>query len=105
MTTPAPVVLATSKPHLIDDLRASSDTFAAYWDRFEIAPRLRTTKTILHPTVGAITVDCEILTAAATGSDLRVMVYTVDPDTPDADLLELIRVTGIQDLRHLAVGP
>ena len=90
---------------LIDDLRAISDTFAAYWDRFEMAPRIRTTKTILHPTVGAITVDCEILTAAATGSDLRVMVYTVDPDTPDADLLELIHVTGIQDLSHWAVRP
>jgi hypothetical protein len=53
-------------------------------------------KTILSPAVGPVTVDCDILTAP--GSDVRIVVYTARPGSPDADKLDLIRVTGIQTL-------
>ncbi len=61
-----------------------------------MAPQASERKTIRSPTVGPVTVDCDILTAS--GSDLRIVVYTARPGSPDADKLELLRVTGIQTL-------
>lgn len=55
-------------------------------------------KTIAHPEVGLITLDCDVLTAA--GSDLRIVVYTARPGTSDADSLELLRVLGTQTLQR-----
>jgi hypothetical protein len=54
-------------------------------------------KTIVHPAVGPITLDCDVLTVA--GSDLRIVVYTADPSSPDADRLRLTQVFGLQELR------
>ena len=53
-------------------------------------------KTIVHPSVGPITLDCDVLTVA--GSDLRIVVYTADPSSPDADRLRLTQVIGLQEL-------
>jgi hypothetical protein len=33
-----------------------------------------------------------------TGSDLRLVVYTAEPSSPDADRLRLIQVIGLQAL-------
>lgn len=81
---------------MITDLRATSDRFTQLWDRYTVAPQASERKTIRSPTVGPVTVDCDILTAP--GSDLRIVVYTARPGSPDADKLELLRVTGIQTL-------
>ncbi len=81
---------------MITDLRATSDRFTQLWARYTVAPQASERKTIRSPTVGPVTVDCDILTAA--GSDLRIVVYTARPGSPDADKLELLRVTGIQTL-------
>jgi len=53
-------------------------------------------KTIVHPEVGPITLDCDVLTVA--GSDLRLVVYTAQPSAPDADRLRLAQVVGLQNL-------
>ena len=53
-------------------------------------------KTIDHPQVGPVTLDCDILTVA--GSDLRIMIYTAEPGSEDAERLALITVLGIQTL-------
>ena len=45
-------------------------------------------KTFSHPEVGLITVDCDVLVAQ--GSDLRLVVYTAPPDSPDARALALL---------------
>jgi hypothetical protein len=54
-------------------------------------------KTTTHPSVGDLTLDCEVLTV--TGSDLRIIVFTAAPGTGDAANLDLLRVIGVQDLR------
>lgn len=82
---------------LIEGLRADSTTFDSLWNRFEAAPRSSTRKTVAHPTLGEITLDCEVLTV--TGSDLRIIVFTAEPGTSDAANLDLLRVIGIQDVR------
>jgi len=50
----------------------------------------------MHPLIGAITVDCDVLTIA--GTDLRIVTYTAAPDTEDASRFALARAIGAQDV-------
>lgn len=79
---------------MIRDLRRRSDWFAELWDDYTVEPQISERKTILSPTVGEVTVDCDVLTAP--DNDLRIVVYTAPPGSPDADKLDLLRVTGVQ---------
>ncbi|MGW5172332.1 helix-turn-helix transcriptional regulator [Streptomyces nodosus] len=84
---------------LIAELREGSERFAELWDAGAVGRHEASRKTIDHPRVGPVTLDCDILTVA--GSDLRIMVYTAEPGTEDAERLALLTVLGTQDL----VGP
>jgi transcriptional regulator with XRE-family HTH domain len=53
-------------------------------------------KIIDHPDVGLIALDCDTLIVA--GDDLRIMVYTAEPGTEDAERLALAVVLGTQAL-------
>jgi len=53
-------------------------------------------KTIVHPVVGPIALDCDVLTV--TGTDIRIVVYTAEPSTADAEKLDLVRIIGLQSL-------
>jgi transcriptional regulator with XRE-family HTH domain len=77
---------------LIASLRTASREFAARWDSGAVAAHESERKTIAHPVVGPVTLDCDVLTAH--GSDLRIVVYTAPAGSQDADKLDLLRVTG-----------
>jgi transcriptional regulator with XRE-family HTH domain len=79
---------------LVEDLRQESPRFAALWDERPVAPRVASRKTIEHPQVGRITLDCDVLTVR--GSDLRIVVYTAAPGSPDARALALLGAVGLQ---------
>ncbi|HEY6888754.1 MAG TPA: helix-turn-helix transcriptional regulator [Solirubrobacter sp.] len=79
---------------LIADLRAMSPRFAELWEQRPVAHHVADRKTIVHPEVGPITVDCDVLTVA--GSDLRIVVYTAPPGSPDARALALLGAIGTQ---------
>jgi transcriptional regulator with XRE-family HTH domain len=80
---------------LIADLQEASPRFADLWARqAEVAPRTSSRKTVVHPEIGPITLDCDILIVR--GSDLRLIVYTAAPGTPDAGALELLATIGLQ---------
>jgi transcriptional regulator with XRE-family HTH domain len=79
---------------LIADLRAASPRFAELWDGRPVAARTAARKTIDHPEVGPITLDCDVLTVR--GSDLRLIVYTAAPGTADANALALLATIGLQ---------
>ncbi len=81
---------------LVTDLTARSPRFAELWGKFEVGPRVSAHKTVLHPDVGPIALDCEVLAVA--GSDLKIIVYTAEPNTPDAANLKLLGVLGVQHL-------
>jgi hypothetical protein len=81
---------------LVDDLRQASSRFAKLWAERVVNTAGSASKTIVHPEVGPITLDCDVLTVA--GSDLRLVVYTAEPSTPDADRLRLVQVIGLQEL-------
>lgn len=80
---------------LISKLRASA-LFNELWDSATVGRHEGSRKTIDHPHVGALTLDCDILTVAAT--DLRIMIYTAEPGTQDAERLALLSVIGTQSL-------
>ncbi len=81
---------------LIAELRTNSPRFAELWDSGLLAHHKAATKTVDHPRTGAITLDCDLLSVA--GSDLRIMIYTAEPGTEDAERLALLSVLGTQSL-------
>lgn len=81
---------------LIAELRANSDQFAELWNSGSVGGPEGARKIIDHPEVGALTLDCDILSVV--GPDLRIMVYTAEPGTEDAERLALLAVLGTQTL-------
>ncbi|MFF3835464.1 helix-turn-helix transcriptional regulator [Streptomyces sp. NPDC002458] len=79
---------------LIDELRHSSAHFDTLWESGAVGEHSAARKTVDHPDVGPLTLDCDVLSAA--GSDLRIMVYTARPGTEDAERLALLDVMGTQ---------
>ncbi|WP_415924570.1 hypothetical protein [Streptomyces sp. MI02-7b] len=70
---------------MIGELRTHSDRFAELWDSGAVGRHEAARKTIDHPQVGPMRLDCDVLTVA--GSDLRIMIYTPDPGTEDSERL------------------
>ncbi|NED99111.1 helix-turn-helix transcriptional regulator [Phytoactinopolyspora halotolerans] len=84
--------------NLVRELSAHSPRFVELWETAEIRPdrdRARH-KVIDHPEAGLITLDCDTL--IVDGDDLRIMVYTAEPGTDDAERLALAVVLGTQAL-------
>jgi transcription regulator MmyB-like protein len=81
---------------LIDRLRTESPDFERRWREAHIARHRTSTKTFTSTPVGPITVDCDVLSAP--GTDLRIVLYSVAPDSDDASKLDLLRVSGAQAL-------
>ncbi len=83
---------------LVAELTTASPHFTELWKADLPAPdgEQSKRKVIAHPTVGPITVDCDILLVAT--DDLRLMIYSADPTSQDGDRLALAVVLGTQDL-------
>jgi len=77
---------------LVDHLVRESAEFAALWERHEVATRSRTMKRFIHPLVGPLTLDCQILTSENLTE--RLVVFTASPGSEDADRLALLAVVG-----------
>jgi hypothetical protein len=81
---------------LIADLTAGSERFAALWESGVVGVHQAARKTMRHPRVGALLLDCDVLSVA--GNDLRMVAYTAEPGTEAADRLALLAVIGTQSL-------
>jgi transcriptional regulator with XRE-family HTH domain len=79
---------------LVTELRAGSERFTELWDSGAVGHHVAARKTIDHPHVGPVELDCDVLTVA--GSDLRIMIYTAEPGTEDAERLALLTTLGTQ---------
>ncbi len=86
---------------LVAQLLAASPEFARLWAAHEVAVRRNDTKRFLHPAVGALQVDCEVLATSDDGQ--RLVILSARPGTEDADRLRLIGVLG--DERTEALAP
>jgi hypothetical protein len=71
-----------------------SPDFAELWERRVPPQPAPVSRTFLHPDIGPITLDCDILTVR--DSDLRLLVYTAAPGTTAAGQVELLATIGVQ---------
>ncbi|EPD66641.1 helix-turn-helix transcriptional regulator [Streptomyces sp. HGB0020] len=81
---------------MIGELRSQSAEFAELWDAGVVGRLDASHKTIEHPQVGLVTLDCDLLRVEE--NDLHILVYSAEPGTEAAEKLELISVLGTQSL-------
>ena len=81
---------------LVTALRQHSREFARLWDSSVLGEQGNEHKTIDHPELGPIELDCDIVTVQ--GAELRLIVFTAEPDTTAAEQLQLLSVIGSQRL-------
>jgi transcriptional regulator with XRE-family HTH domain len=80
---------------LVEHLLHDSPEFAALWEQHEVKDRSGTLKRFVHPLVGALTLDCQLLTAE--NQTERLIVFTAAPGSEDANRLALLGVIGAQE--------
>lgn len=85
---------------LVHELQRVSAEFAELWDRHEVARRFEDHKVLIHPEVGAIELDCQVLFTEDQSQAL--LVLTAAPRTEDDDKLRLLAVLGTQQFSHPA---
>jgi hypothetical protein len=88
-------LILTSR-RLLGDLRAGSPRFVRLWDEGKVAGRRSSRKTIHHPELGRLTLDCDVLHVP--DLDQRLIVYSAAAGTPEADALALLQVIGLENL-------
>jgi transcriptional regulator with XRE-family HTH domain len=81
---------------IVGRLREGSREFARLWDRHEVAVRFDDHKTIVHPDLGDIELDCQILFTQNQAQAL--LVFTAQPGTEGHEKLQLLSVIGTQQL-------
>ncbi|MGW3728854.1 helix-turn-helix transcriptional regulator [Streptomyces sp. NPDC000851] len=74
---------------LINGLRETNPRFADLWTRYETLPIGRSHKTVVHPELGEIVLDCDIMTIER--ADLHIVLNWAAPDTGAAEKLALLR--------------
>ncbi|NUS11919.1 MAG: helix-turn-helix domain-containing protein [Streptomyces sp.] len=83
---------AAASAALVARLRAASGEFAALWDEHEVAVRHRSRIRVLHPEIGPIVFDYEVLLTPSQDQHLRL--FTPPPGSPGVDALGLLAVLG-----------
>ncbi|GAA4431792.1 helix-turn-helix transcriptional regulator [Georgenia halophila] len=79
---------------LIDELMAGSERFRRMWEEGRSTVWRSMHKTINHPDVGPLVLDCDTLLLPDT--DQSMIVYSAAAGTRDASALDMLRVTGIE---------
>ncbi|MGD3112594.1 helix-turn-helix transcriptional regulator [Streptomyces sp. YGL11-2] len=81
---------------LVAELRAASREFEELWKSHDVVVRRPSPKRFLHPVVGVLDLDCEVL--LSDGHSQQLIVHSARPGTQTYERLELLRVVGLQDL-------
>ncbi len=79
-------------------LQKASPEFAALWERHEVAKRFEDHKVLIHPELGPIEVDCQVLFTEDQSQAL--LVLTAPPRTEGYEKLQLLAVLGQQRFAH-----
>src|SRR3954454_18037729 len=66
---------------LIRELGDGNERFAALWAAGSVAAHREDHKTVAHPAVGTVAVDCDVLTDG--DAELKIVILTAAPDTED----------------------
>ncbi|MEU6415992.1 helix-turn-helix transcriptional regulator [Streptomyces spiralis] len=74
---------------LVGELSVRDDQFRRWWAAHDVATRGTGTKHLRHPVVGDLHLDWNAVTWGA-DSDLQIIVWTAEPNTPSHDGLRLL---------------
>lgn len=85
---------------LVRALTQASPEFAELWERHEVAKRFADHKTLIHPEIGPIEVDCQVLFTEDQSQAL--LVLTAPPGSDGHQKLELLAVLGQQRFTRTA---
>ncbi|MFF8451539.1 helix-turn-helix transcriptional regulator [Streptomyces leeuwenhoekii] len=77
---------------LVRRLCESSEEFGALWELHEVAVRRNSRMRVLHPLIGPVDLDCQVLLAPR--GDQRVIVYTPPVGSDTGERLALLKVVG-----------
>jgi MmyB-like transcription regulator ligand binding domain len=81
---------------LVGSLTEASAEFRDLWSRREVAVRRSTRKTLDHPQVGRLDLQCDVVLSPPSGQ--RLVLFRPQPGTGSAERLEMLSVLGVQDL-------
>ncbi|WP_395107930.1 helix-turn-helix transcriptional regulator [Actinomadura sp. SCN-SB] len=79
---------------LVGRLRAASAEFRGLWAEHEVAVRRADRKTLLHPRVGTLVLDCETL---VTPDQAQRLLVLTPADAETRERLDLLRVLGTEE--------
>jgi transcriptional regulator with XRE-family HTH domain len=88
---------------LVRSLQRASAEFSELWNRHEVALRFADHKTIIHPELGPIELDCQILFTQ--DQSQMLLVFTAQPRTEAYEKLQLLAVLGQEhfpETQHIA---
>ncbi|MFB9208902.1 hypothetical protein ACFFV7_47500 [Nonomuraea spiralis] len=77
---------------LVDELRAGNERFAELWAIGTVAAHREDHKTIEHPAVGAIRVDCDVLIDG--DSECKIVIMSTVPGSADETKLRRAAIAG-----------
>lgn len=81
---------------LVARLAERSSLFRDLWESHEIDEHGPSIRRVVHSEVGALDLDCDILTTQR--HDLRIMMYTAEPGSESENKLEFLGTIGIQKM-------
>ena len=86
----------TGLARLLEDLHAGSAEFRDLWADADAGGWRSHTKTIVHPTLGPLRLECDTLHVPDT--DQNLLVYSAGAGSPEVEALGLLRVVGTQEM-------
>ena len=81
---------------LVEALSRASGEFRGLWQRQEVALRRTTRKVVLHPQVGRLELECDVVVSPPSGQ--RLVLFRPQPGTGTSERLDVLRVVGVQRL-------
>lgn len=86
---------------LVGELSVKNPLFSAWWADHKVASLSTGTKTLNHPTAGALILDWDTLTAT-TDPDQQLVIWTAAPDSPTFEALRRLKSLGSAPDRQTA---
>ncbi|MFH9864346.1 helix-turn-helix transcriptional regulator [Streptomyces sp. NPDC017202] len=87
---------------LVRTLQKTNEEFTELWERHEVAQRFEDHKTLIHPELGALELDCQALFTEDQSQTL--LVLTAPPRTESHEKLQLLAVLGLDRFTEAESG-
>jgi transcriptional regulator with XRE-family HTH domain len=81
-----------ARSEIVRALQKASPEFAELWERHEVARRFEDHKVLIHPELGPIELDCQVLFTE--DQSIALLVLTAPPRTEGYEKLQLLAVLG-----------